>query len=85
MLKCSIDSIHAKIIKTLDFEKTIKRNLQERIADLISDGKVMNNMNQNKDIYWIDLELVNITVESTLNSLHGFILSTPSPTNYTNL
>ena len=35
--------------------------------NLISDGKIIDKTNQNKDFYWINLDLVDITPESTLN------------------
>ena len=54
--RADIDSVHAHVIKTLDFEKITNRNLQERINSLISNGKVVNRSNRNKDSYWINLD-----------------------------
>ena len=63
--RADIDSIHAHIIKTADFENIIKGDLQKRMNSLISDGKVVNKSNRNKDSYWINRDLVYITNEST--------------------
>ena len=73
-----IDSIHAHIVKAVDFEDITKGNLQERINSLLSDGKVVNKSNRNKDFYWINLDLVGITNESTLNLSHNFLPNTPT-------
>ena len=43
---------------------------------LISDGKVVNKSNGNKDSYWINLNLVDITNESALNLSHDFLPNT---------
>ena len=45
---------------------------------LISDGEVANNSNRNKDSYGINLDLVDITNESTLNLSHNFLRNTPN-------
>ena len=45
---------------------------------LISNGKVVNKLNRKKDSYWINLELVNITDESTLNLFHNVLPNTPN-------
>ena len=68
--RADINSIHADIIKTVDFKDITKTNLQERINSLISDGKVVYKLNRNKESYWINLDLVNITNVSTLNLSH---------------
>ena len=73
-----IDSIHAHIIKTAQFEDITKGNLQERINSLIFDDKVINKLNQNKDSYWINQDLVDITNISTLNLYHNFLPNTPT-------
>ena len=73
-----IDSIHAHIIKTAQFEDITKGNLQERINSLIFDDKVINKLNQNKDSYWINQDLVDITNISTLNLYHNFLPKTPT-------
>ena len=44
---------------------------------LNSDGKVVNKSNRNKDSYWINLNLVDITNESALNLSHDFLPNTP--------
>ena len=49
--RTDIDSIHAHIIKTVDFEEITKGNFQERMNNLISDSKVINKSNQNKVSY----------------------------------
>ena len=41
----NIDSIHARIIKTVYFEDITRGNLQERMNSLISDGKIVNELN----------------------------------------
>ena len=73
-----IDSIHVYIIKTVDFEDNNKGNLQERMNSLISDGKVVNKSKWNKDSYWINRDLVDITNESTLNLSRNFLPNTPT-------
>ena len=40
----------------------------------ISDGKVIIKSNRKKDSYWINLDLIDITAESTLNFLMIFYL-----------
>ena len=67
-------------MKTIDFEEITKGNLQERMNSLISDGKVINKSNRNKDSYWINLDLADITTESTLNFSHGFLPNTSTAT-----
>ena len=47
----NIGSIHAHIIKTIDFEEITKGNLQERMNSLIFDGKIVNKSNRNRDSY----------------------------------
>ena len=49
--RTNIDSIHARIIKTVYFEDVTRGNLQERMNSLISDGKIVNELNWNKDSY----------------------------------
>lgn len=73
-----INSIRAHIIKTVDFKDITKTNLQERINSLISDGKVVYKLNRNKESYWINLDLVNITNVSTLNLSHKVLPNTPT-------
>lgn len=72
--RASIDSIQAHIIKTVDFEEITRWSLRERKDSLISDGKAVNKSNQNKDSYWINMDL--FTTESTLNFSHGFLPNT---------
>ena len=48
--RADIDSIHAHIIKTVDFEEITKGNLQERMNSLISDGKVINKSTKTKTL-----------------------------------
>ena len=43
--RTNIDSIHARIIKTVYFEDITRGNLQERMNSLISDGKIVNELN----------------------------------------
>ena len=76
--RADIDSIHTRIIKTVDFDDITKGNLQERMNSLISDGKVVNKSNRNKGFYWLNLDLVYIKNESTLNLSHNFLPNTPS-------
>ena len=76
--RADINSIHADIIKTVDFKDTTKTNLQERMNSLISDGKVVNKSNRNKESYWISLDLVHITNVSTLNLSHKVLPNTPT-------
>ena len=66
------------IIKTVDFEDITKENLPERLNSPISDGKVVNKLTRNNDSYWINLDLVDITNESTLNLSHTFLPDTPT-------
>ena len=73
-----IDSIHAHVIKTVDFEEITEGNLQERMNSLISDGKVINRSNRNKYSYWINLDLVDITTASTLTFFHDFLPNAPT-------
>ena len=40
--RADINSIHVHIMKTVDFQNITKENLQERINNLISDGKDIN-------------------------------------------
>ena len=49
--RTNIDSIHARIIKTVYFEDITRGNLQERMNSLISDGKIVNKLNWNEDSY----------------------------------
>ena len=49
--RTNIDSIHARIIKTVYFEDITRGNLQERMNSLISDGRIVNELNWNKDSY----------------------------------
>ena len=49
--RTDINSIHAHIIKAVDFEEITKGNFQERMNNLISDSKVINKSNQNKVFY----------------------------------
>ena len=60
----------------MDFEEITKGNFQERINSVISDGKVINKLNRNKDSHWINVELVDITADSTLNIFHAFLPNT---------
>ena len=76
--RADIGSIHAHIIKTVDFEDITKGNLQERMNSLISDGKMVNKSNRNKDSCWLNLDLTDITNESTLNLSDNFLPNTPS-------
>ena len=76
--RADINSIHADIIKTVDFKDITKTNLQEQINSLISDGKVVYKLNRNKESYWINLDLVNITNVSTLNLSHKVLPNTPT-------
>ena len=76
--RADIGSIHAHITKTVDFEDITKGNLQERMNSLISDGKMVNKSNRNKDSYWLNLDLTDITNESTLNLPDNFLPNTPS-------
>ena len=46
--RADIDSIHAHIIKTVDFEAITKGNLPEIINNLISDGKDINKQTETK-------------------------------------
>ena len=48
--RADTDSIHAHIIKTVDFEEITKGNLQERMNSLISDGKVINKSTKTKTL-----------------------------------
>ena len=57
---------------TVDFADITKGN------SLISDGEVANESNRNKDSYGINLDLVDITNESTLNLSHNFLRNTPN-------
>ena len=66
------------IIKTVDFEDITKENLPERLNSPISDDKVVNKLTRNNDSYWINLDLVDITNESTLNLSHTFLPDTPT-------
>ena len=75
--RTDIDSIHANIIKTVDFEEITIGNFQEKMNNLISDGKVINKSNQNKVSYEINLNL-DITTESTWIFSHDFLPSTPT-------
>ena len=43
----------------------------------ISDGKVIIKSNRKKDSYWINLDLIDITAESTLNFLMIFYPTHP--------
>ena len=67
--RADIGSIHTRIIKTVDFEDITKGNLQERMNSLISDGKIVNKSNRNKDSHSLNLDLADITNESILNLL----------------
>ena len=78
-----INSIRAHIIKTVDFKDITKTNLQERMNSLISGGKVVNKLNQNKESYSINLDLVDITNVSTLNLSHKVLPNTPTAISYT--
>ena len=76
--RADIDSFHVHIIKTVDFKDITKGNLQNRMNRPISAGKVVNKSNRNKDSYWINLDLVDVTNESTLNLSHTFLPNTPT-------
>ena len=52
--------------------------LQERMNSLISNGKTVNKSNRNKDSYWLNLDLIDIINESTLNLSHNFLRNTSS-------
>ena len=80
MKRADISSIHAQILKAVDFENITRGDLEEITNSLISNGKVVNRSNQNKGSYWINLDLVDITNESTLNLSHNFLPNTPSAT-----
>ena len=54
--RADIKCINAHIIKTIDFEEISKGNLQERMNNLIYDGKVMYKINQNQDSYWMNFD-----------------------------
>ena len=75
--RANIYNIQTHIIQTGIFEEITRGKLQERMNSLISDGKVINKSNQNKDSCWINLGLVDIMAESTLNFSHDFY---PTPT-----
>ena len=75
--RAGIGSICEHITKTVDFEDSTKGNLQERMNSLISDGNVVNKSNGNKDSYWLNLDLIDITNECNLNLSHN-ILPNPS-------
>ena len=49
-----IDSFHAHIIKTEDFEDITKVNLHERMNSLIFEGKVVKKSNRNKEGLLLD-------------------------------
>ena len=74
------DSIHAHVVKAVDFEDITKGNLQKRMNNLISVGKAINKSNLNKDPYWINLGLVDITTEFALNFSHDFSNNKPTAT-----
>ena len=67
-------SIHAHITKSVDLEDIAKGNLEKRMNNLMSDGKVINKTNHNKNSYPINLDLINIATESTLNFSHDVII-----------
>ena len=79
--RADFDSIHAHIIKTVDFEDFTKGNLEERMNSLISDGKVINKSNRNKDSYWIKVDLADITTKSNLHFSHDSLPNSPTAGN----
>ena len=63
--RADVDSIHKKIIKTVDFENITKEFLDDRMHTLITDGKIINKINRNTDSYYanekdIDTESLNL-------------------------
>ena len=65
-----------KSTKTVDLENITKGNLEERMNNLMSDGKVINKTNHSKDSCLINLDLINTVTESGLNFSHGVIPNT---------
>ena len=71
-------TVSTHILEKTDFKDITKGNLQERMNSHISDGKVVNKSNRNKDSYWINRDLVDIINKSTLNLSHNFSSNTPT-------
>ena len=84
------DSIYDNLIKSATFQNLSKDVLQDKIADLVIEGKIINKINRCKNSYWINEEIMDTAVEITVNLLHNFTLDTPnispssSPLHYDN-
>ena len=81
--RADTDSIYGNIIKISDFQDLTKNMLQQKINDLIIEGKIMNKINRGKNSYAVNDEIIDTELETTVNMLHNFTLNTPivSPSN----
>ena len=76
--------------KSANFQNLSKDVLQDKIDNLVIEGKIINKINRGKNSYWINEEIVDTAIETTVNLLHNFTLDTPniipssSPSHYDN-
>ena len=71
-----------KSTKIVDLENITNGNLEERMNNLMSDGKVINKMNHSKDSCLINLDVINTVTESGLNFSHGVIPNTANAAHF---
>ena len=64
--------------------------LQDKMDDLVIEGEIINKTNRDKNSYWINEEIADTAIETTVNLLHNFTLEAPnvspssSPSHYNN-
>ena len=76
--RADTESIHNHLIKILPFQNTLKEALLERIDFLTTQGKIVNKINQNKDSFWVNEDLVDMNCQLSISNLHNFSLTTPT-------
>ena len=52
--QADVDNTHKQIVKTADFDNITKEVLADRIHTLIIDGKVVNKINRNYDLFYVN-------------------------------
>ena len=65
-------------IKSATFQNLSKDVLQDKIDNLVIEGKIINKINRDKNSYWINEEIVDTAIETTVNLLHNFTLDAPN-------
>ena len=89
--RADTESIHDNLNKSATFQNLSKDVLQDKIDDLVIEGKIINKINRGRNYYWINEDIVDTAIETTVTLLHNFTLDTPnitspssSPSHYDN-